>query len=105
MELIAKALVIAMGAAALLFGIYVGLRTAKDPVWFVEWHNRLNGDPRDYPSEWREQWWARWNLMMRDPDLVRSSPSRLRELRAFGVAMVLISAVLLLGLIAFAAGH
>ncbi len=103
MEVIAKALVIAMAAALLLCGLYVGIRTARDPVWCVQWFNRLNGgDPRDYRAEWRDQWWARWNLMTRNPDLVRASPFLAWQYRAFGIAWAALSAVLLVALIVVA---
>ena|ERR1035438_5265304 len=99
MEAIAKAVVVAMAVAALLWIAYVGARTARDPIWFIQWHTRLNGDPRDYPSERRKQLWARWNLMLYDPDSVRSSPFLQWQLRAFGISLAAISAVLLAALI------
>src|SRR6266481_3206334 len=102
MEVIAKALVVAMTTVALLCGMYVGIRTAADPTWLVRWRNRLNGDPRDYPPEWRDQWWARWNAMVWDPDRVRESPFLSWGSRIGGIFLAVFCAILLVGLINYA---
>ena len=36
MEIIAKAIMVTMGAVVLICGAYVGLRTANDPIWYVQ---------------------------------------------------------------------
>lgn len=96
MDVIPKFIVIAAVAAALLFGLYAGIRTAVGALWFVEWRNRLNGDPRDYAIELRSYRWARWNLMIWNPDLVRTSPSLLWQHRGFGIVLAVMSAVSLI---------
>jgi hypothetical protein len=93
MEAVAKTLVVALASAVLLGGMYVGIRTTIEPVWFVRWRNRLNGDPRDYPVEWRNQWWAQWNMAIWDRDRVRTL-----EMRIFGVVVAALSTVLLASL-------
>ncbi len=90
-------IVVSMAAVILCCGIYVGIRTAIEPVWFVRWRNRLNGDPRSYPIEFRSQWWAQWNMAIWDPESVRT-----REMRLFGIAIVSLSMVLLVGLLVLA---
>ncbi len=103
MEVFAKEFLVAIGAAALLFGGYIGVRTAVDPVWFVRWLNRV--DPREYPIEWKRYWWVRWSLMVRDPDLVRTSPLLFWQHRVGGILLAGFCALYLLGLIAYAARH
>jgi hypothetical protein len=97
MEAVAKTLVVALAAAILLFGLYVGIRTIIKPVWFVRWRNRLNGDPRDYPIEWRSQSWAQWNMAMWDPDRVRTG-----EMRGFGIVIAALSTIFLVSLLVLA---
>ena len=80
------------------------MRIASDPILYVLWHNRLNGDPRDYPPELKNQWWARLNAMHYDPDLVKESPSLLLQYRIFGIVVAVISGVFLLILVALALG-
>ena len=101
MELVAKLLAFTICAAALLFGVYIGVRTVIDPIWFIRWRNRVN--PVKYPSEWRKYWWVQWNLMVRDPDVVRESPLLLWEYRIGGILLAFFCAWYLLGLVAYAA--
>ena len=63
-------------------GMYVGVRTTIEPVWFVRWRNRLHGDPCAYPMEFRSQWWAQWNMPTWDPDRVRTL-----EMRIFAIVI------------------
>ncbi len=93
MESIAKSLAIALASTILLLGMYNGVRTTIEPLWFLRWRNRLNGDPGEYPMDWRNQWWAQWNMAMWDPQR-----PRILELRAFGVVVAGLSAVLLASL-------
>jgi hypothetical protein len=97
MEPIAKALVVGIATVVLVGGMYVGVRTTLDPVWFVGWRNRLNGDPRNYPVEWRSHWWAQWNMTMWNPD---RAPRE--DLRIFGIVVTALSTVFLASLFVFA---
>lgn len=103
MEVVAKMLAFAICATALLFGVYIGVRTAIDPVWFVRWLNRVN--PVKHPSELRKYWWVQWKLMARDPDVVRESPLLFWEYRIGGLLFAFFCTWYLLGLVAYAASR
>ena len=105
MQTLAKAIVVLLVTAALVFGVYVGARTLSDPEWFVYWRNRLNGDPRRYPPEFRDQWWGRWNAMLWDPDRVRDSSALRFQLRLLGAFLAVVSAILLSAFLVSAVTH
>ena len=96
MQTVARTLVVSIAAAILLAGIFIGVRTAFDPVLLVLWRNRLNGDPRQYPVELRIRRWAQWNMTMWNLD-----HPRVAELRTFGIVVAVLNAILLTGLLLF----